>query len=67
MKVYKCDRCGKTFLPTNIQYPNLGLIAYKKKSKDYSTFIEIDLCSSCIEELNKWLNKPIIWKEDSNV
>ena len=67
MEIYKCDKCDKTFQSTDIQYPNLGLVGYKRKSKDYSILIEIDLCPNCIKELNKWFNKPIIWKEDSNV
>ena len=60
IKAYRCDRCNKLYEEYEISYPTIGLVAYKKKSKDYSIIAEINVCEKCYKQLIQWFKKEQI-------
>lgn len=59
MKVFKCDRCGNIYDKQKKGALYLvGKYGYINKSNPLSgTYNCIDLCDSCLAELNDWMGK----------
>ena len=64
---YFCDKCKKEFIPQNlfvlgkIVEKKQNLIAVNKKQPviiDAQNIREFHLCSKCLAEFKKWLEKP---------
>ncbi len=57
MKVYKCDRCGKTcdacYIPT-IKVNNRTYYVVFNQSRSRVTDYPLDLCDECSKSLESW-------------
>ena len=50
MKMYKCDRCGKTYENGMVFEYDLHRNHMPRITKD-----DVDLCEQCLKDLQKWM------------
>lgn len=68
----KCDRCQKFFSPSNKQSKNritrikVGLFSLNNDNRGPMDYKDYDLCDSCAEALEVWLNEKCKYKGGDN-